>query len=257
MQFKLSPSSLNLFLECQRCFWLDKVKGIKRPRGIFPSLPGGMDRVIKVHFDSFRAKGELPAELNKAEFDGIRLFGDQAQLEEWRNWRTGLEYRDTDGSILSGALDDLLVKDGKYIPFDYKTKGSVTTEADAVKYYQNQLDCYTLLLHENKMPTAGYAFLLYYSPKSAGENGTVLFELQPIRIQTDYERARATFRKAVGLLKGAAVPATNPSTTESLADKSAPACQPRLPDGGQVSCRGRPAGNGQCEYCAWLAKFTK
>ncbi len=62
---------LNFFLDCPRCFWFDKVRNIKRPRGIFPSL------------------------------------------------------RDSDGSILSGALDDLLVKDGQDIPFDYKTKGSL------------------------------------------------------------------------------------------------------------------------------------
>ena len=219
MSVKLSPSTLNLFLECQRCFWFDKVKSIKRPRGIFPSLPGGMDRVIKTHFDGFRAKGSLPVELNKTDFDGIKLFADQVQLEKWRNWRTGLEYRDGDSSILSGAIDDLLVKDVKYIPFDYKTKGSVTTEADAIKYYQNQLDCYTLLLHENKMPSAGYAFLLYYSPKSVAEQGNVLFELQAVKIPTDPERARTTLRKAVALLK---------SPT--------------------------PATNGSCEYCGWLGK---
>ena len=210
MSVKLSPSTLNLFLECQRCFWFDKVKNIKRPRGIFPSLPGGMDRVIKTHFDGFRAKDSLPVELNTTDFDGIKLFADQVRLEKWRNWRTGLEYRDSDGSILSGAIDDLLVKDGKYIPFDYKTKGSVTTEADAIKYYQNQLDCYTLLLHESKMLTAGYAFLLYYSPKSVAEQGNVLFELQAVKVPTDPERARATFRKAVALLKGP-TPGTNGS----------------------------------------------
>lgn len=216
---KLSPSALNLFLECLRCFWFDKVKGIKRPRGIFPCLPGGMDRVIKEHFDGLRAKKALPPELSGSDFEGVNLFGDQVQLDRWRNWKTGLEYKDSDASLLSGAIDDLLVKDGKYIPFDYKTKGAVTTEADAVKYYQNQLDCYALLLHENQMPTAGYGFLLYYSPKSVRENGTVLFELQPIKILTEPKRALKTFREAVALLKGAT-----------------------------------PATNSQCEYCGWLGK---
>ena len=67
--FKLSPSTLNVFLDCPRCFWLDKVKNIKRPRGIFPSLPSGMDRAIKVHFDSFRTKGILPPELKGTDFE--------------------------------------------------------------------------------------------------------------------------------------------------------------------------------------------
>ena len=218
--FKLSPSTLNVFLECPRCFWLDKTKNIKRPRGIFPSLPGGMDRAIKTHFDTFRAKGALPPELDGKDFEGIKLYSDQTQLNRWREWRTGLVYQDEGASILSGALDDLLVKGNRYIPFDYKTKGSVTTKEDAVKYYQNQLDCYALLLEENHLPTAGHAFLLYYSPKNVSERGNVLFELQAIKIATDVERARTTFRKAVTLLKGA-----------------------------------QPTSGINCEYCAWLRKF--
>ncbi|MBI4368016.1 MAG: PD-(D/E)XK nuclease family protein [Candidatus Omnitrophica bacterium] len=220
-QIKLSPSTLNLFLECPRCFWMDKVKNIKRPRGIFPSLPSGMDRAIKVHFDGFRKQETLPPELGGGNFERVKLYSDQKQLNLWREWRTGLVYQDSDGSVLSGALDDLLVKDGKHIPFDYKTKGSPTTEEDAVKYYQNQLDCYTLLLESNQLPTIGYAFLLYYSPKAVSENGNVAFELQAIKIQTDADRARATFRNAVHLLKG-----TRPN--------SAP----------------------RCEYCGWLRKFS-
>ena len=219
--FKLSPSTLNLFLECPRCFWLDKVEGIKRPRGIFPSLPSGMDREIKTHFDRFRSRGALPEELGGPEFHGVSLFQDQLQLEKWRNWRTGLEWRDAGGNALSGALDDLLVQGDRYIPFDYKTKGSPTTESDAVKYYQNQLDCYALLLEKNHFPTAGYGFLLYFSPKNVDQNGKVLFQLQPIKINTDAERAQKTFERAINLLEKSQVPVPGPV----------------------------------CEYCAWLAKF--
>jgi len=217
---KLSPSTLNLFLNCPRCFWLDKVKGIKRPRGIFPSLPSGMDREIKNHFDTFRNRKRLPPELSSSDFDGIRLYDNQAQLEKWRNWRTGLEYVDENGHVLGGALDDLLVKDDCYIPFDYKTKGSPTTTEDAVKYYQNQLDCYTLMLDVNGFKPAGFGFLLYYSPKAVSENGSVAFQTQPIKIETSSERAKTTVARAVNLIKGP-LPAVNPS----------------------------------CEYCAWISKL--
>ena len=218
---KLSPSTLHLFLECPRCFWLEKAKDIKRPRGIFPSLPSGMDRVIKIYFDGFRSARTLPTEFAHDDLKGVVLFDDQDRLDKWRSWRTGLVYQDEmSGASLSGALDDLLVKDGKYIPFDYKTKGSMTTEKDAVKYYQNQLDVYALLLESNGLPTTGYGFLLYFSPKSVQQSGTVRFELQPIKITTDIERARQVFRNAVSLLKGPLPPI-----------------------------------NQNCEYCAWLRKF--
>ena len=222
-QVTLSPSALSLFKDCSRCFWLEKVKGIKRPRGIFPSLPGGMDRVIKTYFDTVRAQGTLPPELRIDAFKGIQLFGDQAQLEDWRAWRTGLQYHDPeDGAVLSGMLDDLLVKDGAYIPFDYKTKGSPANEEDATKYYQTQLDCYALMLEGNGLKTAGYGFLLYYSPKAVGEHGKVSFEIQPIRIETDIKRAKDLFRKALSALTGAA-----------------------------------PKASTKCEYCGWLEKFRK
>ena len=58
--FKLSPSQLNLFKECPRCFWLHHHKVWKRPAGIFPSLPSGMDRILKAHFDKFMEKGQMP-----------------------------------------------------------------------------------------------------------------------------------------------------------------------------------------------------
>jgi len=217
---KLSPSTLNLYLECPRCFWLDKIKNIKRPRGIFPSLPGGMDRVIKTYFDAYRVKKVLPPELQGNDFNGVQLFDNQSQIDRWRNWQTGLQYREDDGSILIGALDDLLVKGREYIPFDYKTKGSPASEEGAVRYYQFQLDCYALLLEANGLPTLGHGFLLFYSPKVVGEYGHVVFEHQVIKIATDIERARKIFRSAVTLLKGL-----------------------------------EPEVNIECEYCKWFGKL--
>ncbi len=63
MPFKISPSTIGLLEECPQCFWLQIVKGQSRPSGPFPSLPSGVDKLLKGHFDSFRAKGELPPEL--------------------------------------------------------------------------------------------------------------------------------------------------------------------------------------------------
>lgn len=217
---KLSPSALNLFVDCPRCFWLEKNKNIKRPRGIFPSLPGGMDRVIKTYFDGFRKQKKLPPELSGPEFIGFSLFEDQKQLDLWREWKTGPCFKDEDGSVLSGALDDLLVKDGAYVPFDYKTKGSPATLEDSIRYYQNQLDCYALLMEANKLGTAGFGYLLYFSPRDVAGNGQIRFEVQPLKIPVNTERAKGVLRQAVKALQEP-LPSSKPS----------------------------------CEYCAWLRNF--
>lgn len=196
---RLSPSSLNLFLECPRCFWLQLNENIHRPRGIFPSLPGGMDLVIKDYFDKYREKGALPPEL-EGKVDG-NLLHDHKLLNQWRNWRTGLEFTDENlGVTLFGALDDCMEKDGKYFPLDYKTRGSAPKSGDSEKYYGNQLDCYTLLLQENGYQVDDYGYLIYYYPEHVEENGTVIFNVEPIKLKIDPDRARKTLRDAIKLL---------------------------------------------------------
>jgi len=81
---KLSPSKLNLFLDCPLCFWLEVNKGVKRPAGVFPSLPGGMDLVLKKYYDRFR--GGLPPELI-GRVNG-KLLADEDLIKRFRNWRT-------------------------------------------------------------------------------------------------------------------------------------------------------------------------
>ena len=61
--YKLSPSSVGFLRECPRCLWLYANDNISRPFGVFPSLPSGMDRVLKVYFDKYRVNGELPREI--------------------------------------------------------------------------------------------------------------------------------------------------------------------------------------------------
>lgn len=198
---RLSPSTLNLFLECPRCFWLEKNKNIKRPRGIFPSLPGGMDQVIKAYFDKYRQKNELPPEA-KNRLNG-KLLNNLDLLNRWRSWRsTDLVYEDKKlNAILSGALDDCLVENGFYIPLDYKTRGSDFNE-DPRKYYQTQLDCYCLMLESSGYRTKNLAYLLYYWPEEVLEDGLVRFKVEPLKVETNLESARKIFQQAVETLRG-------------------------------------------------------
>lgn len=119
---EVSPTILSVFLECPRCFWLLMNHNLRRPTGPVSTLPRGMDGLIKKYFDSFRAKGCLPPEI-EGKVRG-HLIGDQELLDEWRNWRKGLRFEDRSlGVLLRGALDECLVDEELYIPVDYKTRG--------------------------------------------------------------------------------------------------------------------------------------
>jgi hypothetical protein len=162
---KLSPSTLSLFSECPRCFWFTHVANIKRPQTPFPSLPNGIDRVLKEYFDNHIGEitKSLPKEIAQLESDGHTLFSDLDKLEVWRNNFKGISYTDTQGNILMGAVDTLLQVENILIVLDFKTKGSEPNDMSA-SYYNAQLSIYTWLLAQNGYDVADHGYILFYYP---------------------------------------------------------------------------------------------
>ena len=202
MPFKLSPSSLSLMQECPRCFWLDKHKVWKRPSGPFPSLPSGMDRILKVHFDKFCEKGILPPELcENGECKTMKLFKNPELMKDWRNNFKGIRFEDKQGNIFFGAVDNILVNGKKLVVLDYKTRGYELKD-DTADHYQFQLDTYNFLLRKNGYDTENYAFLLFYVPKEVTETGEVIFDTSLVKMKTNPSRAEKIFKEAIKLLNG-------------------------------------------------------
>lgn len=198
-QIVLSSSRINLFLDCKLCFWMDIVKSIKRPSGPFPSLPSGMDRILKSHFDMYREINGIPPEIKDT---GAKLFDNKNLLDEWRNNRKGIRWADPkSGIILMGAVDELLVKDDKLIVLDFKTRGYPVKE-DTKESYENQLNIYSFLLEKNGHPTEDFAYLLFFHPNKVSEDGSVLFHRDLIKVKTDTKEAEKLFRKAVNCING-------------------------------------------------------
>ncbi len=187
-------------LECKRCFYLQIVKNIKRPSTIFPSLPSGMDMILKKHFDKFMERNELPPEIRESCKD-CKLFSDKKLLEIWRNNRKGIEYLDKDsGILLHGAVDNILVsKSGKLIVLDYKTRGFPVKE-DTHEHYQLQMDIYNFLLRKNNYETEDFTYLLFYYPKEVLETGEVIFDTELRKIKTPSLNGEKIFNDAVALI---------------------------------------------------------
>lgn len=204
MVYKLSPSSLNLMQECPRCFWLDKHETWKRPSRTFPSLPSGMDKILKAHFDKFMKQGKMPPELcDNKECKNLKLFDEENLLCIWRNNFKGISWTDENGNILHGAVDNLLVnkKNEKLIVLDYKTRGFPLKE-DTAEHYQLQLDVYNFLLKQNDYETEDFAYLLFYVPKEVLETGEVVFDTELVKINVSAERGEKAFNDALKLLNG-------------------------------------------------------
>lgn len=186
---KLSPSTLNLFADCPRCFWLAVKKGIPRPSGPFPSLPIGMDSVIKKYFETYRGTQKLPPILQN------KITGRLAQAMP-----KTLYFNDDTGYVLYGRPDEYLELPGELISaLDHKTRASAPKELLPV--YQNQLNIYDFLLGKNDYRTAGKAYLVYYYPGEGELHQGFPFHTTIKEVKTQPEAAEELFRKAIELLE--------------------------------------------------------
>lgn len=210
MALTISPSSLKILEECERCFWMQIIKKITRPSGPFPSLPSGVDKLLKEHFDRFMEKGELPPELKKNGASGYKLFSDKALLDVWRSNFKGIQFKDeTSGIMLRGAVDNLLVKGEKLVVLDYKTRGFPLKE-DTAHFYQDQINLYNFLLRKNGYQTEDYGYLLFYMPEKVLETGEFLFKTELVKMNVNIQHAEELFKKAIKILTNE-IPTNSPS----------------------------------------------
>jgi hypothetical protein len=198
---QLSPNSLNLFLECPLCFWLEKRRGIRRPQPYPYTLNAAVDLLLKEEFDKYRARKELPP-LILANNIPAKLFQNQELINEWRDNFKGIRYYDSDlDAILFGAVDDILEFEGsKLAPLDYKTTGSaVPTVYDR---FQLQMDTYTHLLEKNGYSTPRKGCLAFYIvDKKSGFEDKLPFRKEIHLIDTDPSYVQGIFEDAVATLR--------------------------------------------------------
>ncbi|MDA2921155.1 hypothetical protein MYX76_16970, partial [Desulfobacterota bacterium AH_259_B03_O07] len=88
--FKLSRTKIDLFLECPRCFYLDRRLGVGRPPGYPFTLNVAVDALLKKEFDIHRAKGEAHPLIKTYGIDAIPI--PHEKLDEWRNNFVGVQY---------------------------------------------------------------------------------------------------------------------------------------------------------------------
>ena len=164
---QLSATTLGLFHECPRCCWLHLRGGIRRPSRPFPSITGGIDRLVQAYCDG--ARPALPELLAGAcgvlgVLDGARLATPKIATLSWSP---------PGGPRLTGRLDDCLVlPDGRHAPLDHKSRGSRPEPGYSAQYYQLQMDVYALLVRENNYETYPEAFLAYYYPHHLDVGGS-------------------------------------------------------------------------------------
>lgn len=203
---QLSPNSLNLYLECPHCFWLDKNLGIKRPPPYPYALNSAVDALLKEEFDTYR-KNKIPHPLLKENGIKAHLFSNQKLLNQWRNNLAGIRYFDEElQATLFGAVDDVLeFEDGKIAPLDYKSTGS--SAANVYDRFQLQLDTYAFLMEKNGYEVEKKGYLAFYIvDKSKGFIDRLPFRKEIVEVEINPQDVNEIFKDAVVILKKSAPP---------------------------------------------------
>lgn len=163
--FKISRSKLELFLECPKCFYLDRRLGIGRPPGFPFSLNSAVDALLKKEFDIHRAKNQKHPLIEKYGVDAVPVHHENLDL--WRHNFTGIQslHKPTN-FLVFGAIDDLWQNSkGEYIVVDYKsTSKNEKIEAldkDWHAGYKRQMEIYQWLLRRNGFKVSDTGYFVY------------------------------------------------------------------------------------------------
>ncbi len=198
---QLSPNSLNLFLECPHCFWLDKNLGIKRPPPYPYALNSALDDLMREEFDAYRKKN-LVHPLLKSSHIKAHLFSNQKLLNQWRNNLAGIRYYDEElKATLFGALDDVLEFENEEIaPLDYKSTG--IPKENIYDRFQLQLDTYTYLMEKNGYKTKRKGYIAFYIvDKNKGFIDRLPFRKEIIEVETNPSDIYEIFKDAISCLR--------------------------------------------------------
>jgi len=224
---RLSRSKLDLFMNCQRCFYLDQKCGVGRPASFPLTLNNAVDFLMKKEFDIHRAKHSAHPLMKTYGIEAVPY--DDPKMEEWRDaLKRGISYlHKPTNIILRGGVDDIWTnKKGELIVVDYKATSKeeeITLDEEWKIQYKRQMEIYQWLFKQNgyKVSTTGY--FVYVNGKTDREafDGRLDFDVTiiPYVGNTDWiEKEIFSMKKCLELPNA---PAPNPDCDYCSYRKSA------------------------------------
>ena len=163
--FVFSRSKLDLFVKCQRCFYLDVRLGVAQPPGYPFTLNSAVDKLLKKEFDMHRAGRSTHPLMKAYGIDAVPF--QHADLEAWRDSLTrGIRFLHKPSNlILRGGIDDVWVNPkGELHIVDYKATAKtseVTLDAEWQDGYKRQMEIYQWLFTMNEFQVSPTGYFVY------------------------------------------------------------------------------------------------
>lgn len=222
-QFRISRSKFNDFLCCERCFYVDRVRGLSTP-----SMPGWTlnettDLLLKREFDICREKQIPHRSFREFGLDHVVPFKHK-DMDKWRDsLHHGIEWRFQNTNIvLHGGVDDIWIdkNTNELIIVDYKSQAT-DRAVDASRYlagwyrqsYKIQLEFYAYLLLNmgyNVSPL-GYFYVCNADRKCEGFEGKLSFSETLVPYEWNCEWIEEKVWGMIAVLDSHNLPDSNPS----------------------------------------------
>ncbi len=210
--FKLSRSKIDLFFECPRCFYIDRVLGTSRPPGFPFALNSAVDHLLKLEFDFHRMNGTRHPLQDKYGVDARPIA--HKDLDQWRHNFTGIQFlHKSTNLIIFGAIDDLWQNShDEYIVVDYKAtskdKDINALDEDWQDGYKRQMEVYQWLLRQNGYKVSNTGYFVYCNGQKDRKafDGKLEFEVTLIPYEGDDSWVEQTIMDIYECLNGDSIP---------------------------------------------------
>lgn len=173
--FKLSRTKIQDFLNCPRCFYLDRKCGTGRPPSYPFTLNNAVDALLKKEFDQYRVDGNPHPICLTHGIDAIPFT--HPDLDEWRMNLKGIQYlHESTNFIVTGAVDDIWINsDGKLVIVDYKatsTSKEITLDEKYRQAYKRQMEIYQWLFRRNGFKVSRTGYFIYCNADTGRDDFT-------------------------------------------------------------------------------------
>lgn len=183
--FRISRSKIDLFLECPRCFYLDRRLGVSRPQGFPFTLNSAVDFLLKKEFDIHRVQKTSHPLMESYGIEAVPF--QHENMDIWRNAFKGVEFfHQPTNFIVFGGIDDVWQDKGKkLLVVDYKATSKdseVTLDAEWQDGYKRQMEIYQWLLRQNGFKVSDIGYFVYANGKRDREafDGKLEFDVKLI-----------------------------------------------------------------------------
>lgn len=213
--FALSRSKIELYMQCPKCFYLDRVHGIARPQ--FPAflLNSAVDELFKKEFDVYRSKKQPHPIMLEYGIDAVPY--EHIELEKWRHNFTGVRTMHAATNFeLFGAVDDIWVTpEGDLHVVDYKSTSKdekVTLEDKWKEGYKRQLEIYQWLLRKKGFKVSDKGFFVYANGRKDRDafDAKLEFDVTLLEYVGDADWVEGTLLKIKRILDSESVPEAHP-----------------------------------------------